>query len=104
MHQLYASSKITGMFRPPGRRQNVMRIAYPLWTRDAIAMAKKLHRGRAEGSPTAGMLGANLWFRYRIAHQNQPIVLCVAVPGVPEVAQRNPGFLSRTNLLIGSRH
>ncbi len=84
--QLYAGGEIIGVLRPPGGGEDVTWMVYPLWTRDAVAMTEELDRGCTEGSPTACMPGVTFWFRYGILHQGEPIVLCVAVPGVPEVA------------------
>src|SRR5579859_3559160 len=69
MHQLYAGSQITRIFRPPGSGENVTWIVYPLRTGDVIAVAKKLNRGCAEGSPAPCMPGATFWFHQGIFHQ-----------------------------------
>ena len=86
LHQLYAGGETIGVFWPPGAGQDITWIVYPLRTGDIIAVTKEFYRGRTEGSPTAGVFSVSFWLRYGVAHQGEPVVLRVAVPGVPEVA------------------
>ncbi len=76
----------------------------PTLDKGRYSNAEELNRGCTEGSPTARLPGVRFWFLYWVLYQGEPVVLCVAIPGIPEVAQRNPGFFSCTDLLIGSRH